>query len=60
MYNKQPKHTQKKDTQRTSSRGFHILKPDSHFINDLGLDSLDHIEIITMMEEEFCNFSLYI
>merc|ERR1711915_1121837 len=29
------------------------LTPDSHFINDLGLDSLDHVEIIHMMEEEF-------
>lgn len=29
------------------------LTPDSHFINDLGLDSLDHVEIIHMLEEEF-------
>jgi len=26
---------------------------DSHFINDLGLDSLDHVEIVFMLEEEF-------
>ena len=26
------------------------LSPESHFINDLGLDSLDHVEIILMME----------
>lgn len=26
---------------------------DSHFINDLGLDSLDHVEIIMAMEDEF-------
>jgi len=29
------------------------LSADSHFINDLGLDSLDHVEVITMLEEEF-------
>ena len=26
------------------------LKAESHFINDLGLDSLDHVEIMLMME----------
>lgn len=26
---------------------------DSHFINDLGLDSLDHVEVIMAMEDEF-------
>lgn len=26
---------------------------DSHFINDLGLDSLDHVEIIMAIEDEF-------
>ena len=26
------------------------LTAESHFINDLGLDSLDHVEIILMME----------
>ncbi len=26
---------------------------DSHFTNDLGLDSLDHVEVIMAMEEEF-------
>ncbi|XP_076233525.1 NADH dehydrogenase (ubiquinone) acyl carrier protein isoform X2 [Calliopsis andreniformis] len=29
------------------------LTMDSHFINDLGLDSLDHVEIIMAMEDEF-------
>merc|ERR1719471_1309139 len=29
------------------------LKAESHFINDLGLDSLDHVEIMLMMEDEF-------
>ncbi|XP_076755325.1 NADH dehydrogenase (ubiquinone) acyl carrier protein isoform X2 [Xylocopa sonorina] len=29
------------------------LSLNSHFINDLGLDSLDHIEIIMAMEDEF-------
>ncbi len=26
---------------------------DSHFINELGLDSLDHVEVIMAMEDEF-------
>nr|ACO12606.1 Acyl carrier protein, mitochondrial precursor [Lepeophtheirus salmonis] len=29
------------------------LTPDSHFINDLGLDSLDHVEVIMAAEDEF-------
>ncbi|XP_017059391.1 acyl carrier protein, mitochondrial isoform X1 [Drosophila ficusphila] len=29
------------------------LNVDSHFINDLGLDSLDHVEVIMAMEDEF-------
>lgn len=29
------------------------LTLDSHFMNDLGLDSLDHVEIIMAMEDEF-------
>ncbi|XP_017136285.1 acyl carrier protein, mitochondrial isoform X3 [Drosophila miranda] len=29
------------------------LKVESHFINDLGLDSLDHVEVIMAMEDEF-------
>nr|ACO11609.1 Acyl carrier protein, mitochondrial precursor [Caligus rogercresseyi] len=29
------------------------LNLDSHFINDLGLDSLDHVEVIMAMEDEF-------
>ena len=26
---------------------------DSHFMKDLGLDSLDHVEVIMAMEDEF-------
>lgn len=26
---------------------------DAHFINDLGLDSLDHVEVIMAIEDEF-------
>lgn len=33
------------------------LKPDSHFLNDLGLDSLDHVEVIMAMEDEFGELS---
>ncbi|GAB0098664.1 Acyl carrier protein [Sergentomyia squamirostris] len=29
------------------------LNLESHFINDLGLDSLDHVEVIMAMEDEF-------
>lgn len=29
------------------------LTVDSHFVNDLGLDSLDHVEVIMAMEDEF-------
>ena len=29
------------------------LTAESHFIKDLGLDSLDHVEIIIAMEDEF-------
>lgn len=29
------------------------LSVDSHFIKDLGLDSLDHVEVIMAMEDEF-------
>lgn len=33
---------------------FHFqLTLESHFINDLGLDSLDHVEVIMAMEDEF-------
>lgn len=31
------------------------LKLTSHFVNDLGLDSLDHVEVIMAMEDEFGN-----
>ena len=29
------------------------LTLESHFLNDLGLDSLDHVEVIMAMEDEF-------
>jgi len=29
------------------------LTLESHFTNDLGLDSLDHVEIMLAMEDEF-------
>jgi len=29
------------------------LTIDSHFINDLGLDSLDHVEVVMAVEDEF-------
>jgi len=29
------------------------LSMESHFMNDLGLDSLDHVEVIMAMEDEF-------
>lgn len=29
------------------------LKVESHFMKDLGLDSLDHVEIIMAVEDEF-------
>ena len=29
------------------------LQLESHFMNDLGLDSLDHVEVIMAMEDEF-------
>lgn len=29
------------------------LSKDSHFMNDLGLDSLDHVELIMAIEDEF-------
>ena len=29
------------------------VKPDSHFIKDLGLDSLDTVEVVMAIEEEF-------
>lgn len=32
---------------------------DSHFINDLGLDSLDHVEVIMAVEDEFCKYYIY-
>ncbi|KAK2714341.1 hypothetical protein QYM36_008792 [Artemia franciscana] len=32
------------------------LTLESHFMNDLGLDSLDHVEVIMAMEDEFGEF----
>lgn len=32
---------------------FFQLTLESHFLNDLGLDSLDHVEVIMTMEDEF-------
>ena len=29
------------------------ITPDAHFINDLGADSLDQVELIMQLEEEF-------
>jgi NADH dehydrogenase (ubiquinone) 1 alpha/beta subcomplex 1 len=29
------------------------VKPTSHFVNDLGLDSLDTVELVMAFEEEF-------
>ncbi|KFD57900.1 hypothetical protein M514_01133 [Trichuris suis] len=39
--------------------GFHRLSgeksvtPSTHLVNDLGLDSLDHVEVVSALEEEF-------
>uniref|UniRef100_A0A5S6QGG4 Acyl carrier protein n=1 Tax=Trichuris muris TaxID=70415 RepID=A0A5S6QGG4_TRIMR len=39
--------------------GFHRLSgeksvtPSTHLVNDLGLDSLDHVEVVSAIEEEF-------
>ncbi len=30
------------------------VKPESNFINDLGLDSLDTVEVVMKFEDEFC------
>lgn len=41
---------------------FPQLTAESHFMKDLGLDSLDQVEIIMAMEDEFgksCSFSLW-
>lgn len=35
------------------------LNLNSHFINDLGLDSLDHVEVIMAMEDEFGKWYLW-
>ena len=32
---------------------FFQVSLESHFINDLGLDSLDHVEVIMAIEDEF-------
>ena len=31
------------------------VKPETHFINDLGADSLDTVELVMALEEEFGN-----
>ena len=31
----------------------HEVKPTAHFVNDLGADSLDSVELIMALEEEF-------
>ncbi|KAJ4388077.1 mitochondrial acyl carrier protein [Gnomoniopsis smithogilvyi] len=33
--------------------GFDKIKPTAHFANDLGLDSLDTVEVVMAIEEEF-------
>ena len=30
------------------------VSAESHFVNDLGLDSLDTVEVVMAVEEEFC------
>ena len=30
------------------------VTPNAHFQNDLGLDSLDSVEVVMALEEEFC------
>ncbi|KAK8931637.1 Acyl carrier protein, mitochondrial [Metarhizium anisopliae] len=34
-------------------QGFDKIKPVAHFANDLGLDSLDTVEVVMAIEEEF-------
>ncbi|PMB64104.1 Acyl carrier protein, mitochondrial [Beauveria bassiana] len=34
-------------------QGFDKIKPAAHFANDLGLDSLDTVEVVMAIEEEF-------
>ncbi|KAL8289762.1 hypothetical protein RB597_001400 [Gaeumannomyces tritici] len=34
-------------------KNFDKIKPTSHFANDLGLDSLDTVEVVMAIEEEF-------
>ena len=40
------------------------LNVESHFINDLGLDSLDHVEIMLMIEvspsHKFCWINIFV
>ena len=40
-------------TFHVSPHAFLQVGLDSHFIKDLGLDSLDHVEVIMAMEDEF-------
>jgi NADH dehydrogenase (ubiquinone) 1 alpha/beta subcomplex 1 len=30
------------------------VTPTAHFVNDLGLDSLDTVEVVMAIEDEFC------
>ncbi len=30
-----------------------VLKPDAHLINDLGIESLDFVDIVVIIEKEF-------
>jgi NADH dehydrogenase (ubiquinone) 1 alpha/beta subcomplex 1 len=41
------------DSQDASLFSIPQLKVESHFIKDLGLDSLDHVELVMAMEDEF-------
>ena len=40
-------------TGNVMSKFFFQLAYQSHFMNDLGLDSLDHVELIMAIEDEF-------
>ena len=44
---------QSKDRGNAMNKFFFQLAYQSHFMNDLGLDSLDHVELIMAIEDEF-------
>lgn len=49
-----PRHRQSKSVQLIVYLAFYSqLTIDAHFMNDLGMDSLDHVEVIMAMEDEF-------